>query len=648
MQYLEFYEAYVEFTEAPKDGDEFTACKCPIHEDKRASAGVNLLHGTFNCFKCGSMSPERFLTKLTSMSFPEACSIVDEFRRNASLIIRLNTFVNTRVTNPKWDTLWQKSKEEDLTQLEMARDYAESRGLTIETLIESGVGYLPKEYTHWKCESLVFPYVVDGRCVGIRYRSPNGSKSGEPGCHFTLWNLDRVTEDTEYAVVLEGESDGLRAFQAVKKVLPNVAVLSTPTGMFSPAWAREFETCHKVIIIPQADEAAEKMVTNAKKVLGDKFDYIELPWRRRQYGKDLCEWLRYNEETELIERIQEKLGNTERRFWSGAEFQQVADKPRDYVVGNLIARSEIAMIAGPPKNKKTWFALGMAASVLTGESLMGIDHFGGHAKGKVMIVEEEGDAPSLYERAEMVFGNIDGWQENTLWGHHLGVRLDEEGWMKKLEIEIEKFQPDLLILDPLQRMHNKDENSASEMGEVWFNLHRLTRKFSRIAITLLHHFNKEGDITLGWNAMRGSSRNAGEADLGIFVQKFVSTGTDGCKVYIDGRNYRHVETPAGGDIWTFNLEENGLRYSSETPDVVMGKKVGVLRTLFEKSMMTLPELCKHLGMQPQALRKVIASKGWDKFIKSESIGQGKPVTLTWIGGSWEDVTAAAEKGDIKL
>lgn len=649
MKYYEFYSTHLTFEGDIKDGDNWTACKCPLHNDSNASAGVNLEHGTFNCYVCGAFSPERFLSKLTGMPFVEAAGIADEYRRNSAIIIRVDTFVNHRVTNPRWDELVIQSSKADLSKIPLALDYAESRGLTIDTLKERNVGYLKAEYTNWKRDSLVFPYMVDERCVGLRYRSADGSKSGEKGCHFTLWNLDDIDEDTKYVIVLEGESDGLRAYQAIKSTDLPVKVLSTPTGMFPAVWAREFETCDKVILIAQADEASEKMLTAAKNTLKDKFDYIPLPWRRRQYGKDLCDWLQYNTEDELIARIEDKLTNVRRKFWSGVEFGEVANKPRDYVIGNLLARGEISMIAGPPKNKKTWFALGMAHAVITGQPLMGIPHFDDHPAGRVMIIEEEGDAESLYERAEMVFQDCPDWKERTLWGHHLGVRLDEDTWVKRLEQEIQQFQPDLLILDPFQRMHNKDENSASEMGEVWFNLHRIKRNNRFLAITLLHHFNKEGDINLGWNAMRGSSRNAAEADLGIFVQKAKAAGSDGCKVYIDGRTYRHVETPTGSDVWTFELTDRGLKYQEAVPEVTIGKKVGLLQYIFDKRLVSLADACKFTGLIPQSLRKSLASKGWDTLVRLESNGRGKTAEIRWIGpNTWDEVIQFAEAGKVKF
>lgn len=580
----------------------------------------------------------------------EAGIKVDEYRKENKLQIQINTFVNTRIITPAWDKLVKKSLNVDLSQNQLAIDYAETRGIKLETLKNRSIGYLKAEDTNWHRDSLVFPYFLDGHVVGIRYRDGHGSKGGEKDCHFTLWHIDDLDQEKRFTVVFEGESDGLKGYEDIMSVRDDVSIVSTPTATFKLEWLREFEGYERVCIVSQADAAASKMLTAAKTALGEKFCHIELPWRRKQFGKDYCDWRSYNEAEEFLARLEVTLGNSRGKFWTGHDFSMEANQPRQYVVNNLLARGEVAMIAGPPKNKKTWFALGMAHAVVYGVPMMGIEEFAG-VQGKVMIVEEEGDAESLYERAQMVFG-CDGeeWKNRTLWGHHLGCRLDEEAWIVRLEKEIETFEPTLLILDPLQRMHGKDENSASEMGEVWVNLHRLIRRFPNLAVVVLHHFNKEGDISLGWNAMRGSSRNAAEADLGIFCQKTPSAEFEGSKVYIDGRNYKHIDPPTGGDVWKFILKSTGLQVVGEAPTITIGKTVGLVKEMFDCKRMNMTEMTKLLGLSPQAMSKTLAKKGMNKVIRKDSgIGKNKSVTLVWIGPqSWEDVTQLVQSGELQV
>jgi hypothetical protein len=75
----------------------------------------------------------------------------------------------------------------------------------------------------------------------------------------------------------------------------------------------------------------------------------------------------------------------------------------------------------------------------------------------------------------------------------------------------------LLILDPWQRMIvGVDEDKAKETGPAWDEVHRITLECPQCAVLILHHANKAGGLTL--NAIRGSSRFAGEVDLSMIVQ----------------------------------------------------------------------------------------------------------------------------------
>ena len=259
--YLEFYGPYVEFTRGIEPGKEgFVECRCPftdnhLHGDKKPSAGVDPETGVFNCLKCGSLSPARFLVKrIPELSFVQATAIVDEYRKSNGFVEKFDTFVKVRSFNPKWEKIYDLATP-DLKNIPMALDYCEGRGIAIETLIEFGVRFLDGKHTHWKRNSLVFPYFVDGRIVGLRYRDEHGSKGGEEGCHFTLWGIDDLDEgasrDITTAVLTEGESDRLRTQQELNNAGFPCVVVSTPTGAFTSEWAREFDGYTKVVAIPK-------------------------------------------------------------------------------------------------------------------------------------------------------------------------------------------------------------------------------------------------------------------------------------------------------------------------------------------------------------------------------------------------------------
>src|SRR6185295_17401012 len=105
--------------------------------------------------------------------------LIDLFRRERQLTEKINTFVNyLPVPNPRFNTLAELSRQLMGPDHQVVQWYLEARALKYETLIERGVGYLPAQHTNWHRDSLVFPYYLNGRCTGIRYRDEGGNKGG--------------------------------------------------------------------------------------------------------------------------------------------------------------------------------------------------------------------------------------------------------------------------------------------------------------------------------------------------------------------------------------------------------------------------------------------------------------------------------------
>lgn len=531
---------------------------CPLHDDRDPSAGIDTKTGSFNCFKCGYKSPAQFLHEIDATPLEEAYRIVELFRRERELTEKVNTFVNyLPPPNPRFNTLFELSKQLMAPDHRAVEWYLEARNLTYATLLARDVGYLPAQHTNWQRDSLVFPYFLNGRCVGIRYRDEGGNKGGERDCHFTLWGIDLIQDEHETIVIMEGESDVLAAYEALGD---NYLVVGTPTANFRREWKRELSAARTKILIPQADEASVKMIKSAREAIDD-IHILELPWRRRQVGNDFCDWLRYHTADDFKALLEKIAGRVQKRVMSGFEFTEAASQPRQWLINNLLSRRQVAIIGGPPKSKKTWCVLNLVRSLLTMEPFLGIDQFTPVIQSqplRFLIWEEEGAVEELYERVQMVLGDTD-WEGATFWGHHLGLRLDSDGWLEKLHNEIEEKAIDILILDPFSRTYAVDEDSASEMGQVWSRVQSLLTDFEHLTIIILHHFNKGGQISGRWNSFRGSSRTAAEVDLGMFMEARKPTEGQGALIAFEGRSIRSPVDKHDNDVFTLSFDEGIMR-----------------------------------------------------------------------------------------
>jgi len=108
--------------------------------------------------------------------------------------------------------------------------------------------------------------------------------------------------------------------------------------------------------------------------------------------------------------------------------------------------------------------------------------------------------------------------------------------------------PDVVIIDPFIKFHNKDENSAQEMGFILERLRNLIEDYS-ISLILVHHQGKEENA-----GARGSSAIAGEYGSCITTKKLGGDESLKHRVEFD---LRHALTPDPRNL-IFNQKQIGL------------------------------------------------------------------------------------------
>lgn len=118
--------------------------------------------------------------------------------------------------------------------------------------------------------------------------------------------------------------------------------------------------------------------------------------------------------------------------------------------------------------------------------------------------------------------------------HRRGIRFTDSSTIDTVIAVCKERKIDVLFLDPLQRMiPGIDENDSSATGVVWDEVFRIQFALPHLVVVVLHHANKTERLT--WESVRGSSRHAGEVDLGIFCQKH-PLEDDTVRIAYDGRD----------------------------------------------------------------------------------------------------------------
>ncbi len=188
-----------------------------------------------------------------------------------------------------------------------------------------------------------------------------------------------------------------------------------------------------------------------------------------------------------------------------------------WLVESLWTQQAVGLIVGQPKAGKSWLALDIAVSVASGTDVL--DKFSVQEQGPVLVFPAEDEASAVRERLQGIcnFRGVDFKKLNLWLIESYALHLDMKEDMDALDNTLSKLKPRLLILDPLIRLHNVDENSATEIAKVLSFLRKLQRKHS-VAVLLVHHARKNasGDPGLG---LRGSTEIRAWADSILYLRR---------------------------------------------------------------------------------------------------------------------------------
>lgn len=316
--------------------------------------------------------------------------------------------------------------------------------------------------------------------------------------------------------ICEGESDTMRLWQELMDDgATDFNVVGIPgVNGWTDDMLLHFTAAENVYVIldNETDYKIEKRVEDCwqqiRRALGRKAKRVRLP----QGAKDVCEFFDAHglESLWLIMRDEQHLWHFEALDLS------VEPGPVDWLMEGVIARGDIALLIGEPGIGKSWISLGLAVAMAEGH-----DKFLGkplHTQSpRVLYVDEEN--PELLVRHRLrKLGLTDKGQANLRFLHRQGIRLDKRPEL--LLDEVLDWEPSLLVLDSLTRMHTKDENHSGEISRLFNDgINPLSRE-TGATVLLLHHVTKT-ESSSSFMRARGSGDISASPDTGLDLR-----GTD--------------------------------------------------------------------------------------------------------------------------
>ncbi len=183
-----------------------------------------------------------------------------------------------------------------------------------------------------------------------------------------------------------------------------------------------------------------------------------------------------------------------------------------WVIEGLIPYQCMTLVSGAPASYKTWLLLKMALTICEGTSLFGKFPC---EQNNVLIINEEDYWGSVRERLQLLGA---GKGLNIYLLSQKGFLVSDENAVEMLLEVCEEKKIGVIIMDSLVRISKADENSASEMSEVF----RIIKKFCQNSMTVIvtHHDRKEGKKPSSPEArLRGSSDILASADCHLAIKR---------------------------------------------------------------------------------------------------------------------------------
>lgn len=256
----------------------YSTYKCPLHnEEKGFSLAVYDDH--WHCFgKCGRGGDAiAWLQEYHSLSFQEACEQISSgnlpqleqpSRPRLQKVQPVSEPPDVewqqaarKVAQQAMDTLWGREGKRAWRYLE------EERGLTEDTIIWAGLGYVPGDHREWKTVEglsvpcgITIPWFAEDAIWGIKVRRAAGeqryhqvSGGNVKGCLYLANDIKPGLP----IMLTEGEFDALITRQAGAGLISAAAIGSAANKRINSRWFPKFITAPSILIRMDDDQAGQ-------------------------------------------------------------------------------------------------------------------------------------------------------------------------------------------------------------------------------------------------------------------------------------------------------------------------------------------------------------------------------------------------------
>lgn len=170
--------------------------------------------------------------------------------------------------------------------------------------------------------------------------------------------------------------------------------------------------------------------------------------------------------------------------WAGKTLEEIRkDTKPPFIVNDFLPSAGLAMVAAPPKARKSWCVMQLAHAVGTGTDWLG---FSVPQAQKVLYVQAELPNWMVAERITQMYGEQS--LENVKFFHVPAANLLEDDDLQGLLDSVNEFDAKLVIIDPVANFWQGDENSSSSVNLLFSQVARI--QALGCSVVMVHHTRK--------------------------------------------------------------------------------------------------------------------------------------------------------------
>jgi len=308
-------------------------------------------------------------------------------------------------------------------------------------------------------------------------------------------------------IVWEGETDTMAAWQAAPSdVKPTILGMGGanafgPKG-FSPERIQALFGDAEHVFFPldnedpyknnDAHDTVERAWKQIRAVLGPKAHRVRMPGN----VQDGCEFFQ-TFDWSAFEVLLEDAAKPHYHF-AALDFSK--ERPqREWLVDGLLGKGEIILASGDGGTGKSLLFMDLAAHIARGaDKWLGMKL---NAE-RTMFVDQENPDVEVWDRL-FALGFEPSQAEALRYVWYQSILLDDPETVSKLYDDVATFQPSVLVLDSLSRLHLRNENANEEMNPLINGAIFPLARTMGTTVIMLHHTRKDGR-TRGATAIRNA------------------------------------------------------------------------------------------------------------------------------------------------